>query len=139
VHHLRHSELLEVAGTGRLAPLLPCLQEDGEEEPRQDGDDRDDHQQLDQRETPSLGIHGLQSSGAARHSRTVQSKLPLTSVFPSREKARDMTQSSCPLSAATSRRVARFQSRTTSALLFVARVFPSEEKASQKTMPPCVR
>jgi len=50
LHHAQH-QLLQVRETARLARLLARLGEDGEQDRRQDGDDRDHDQQLDQGET----------------------------------------------------------------------------------------
>src|SRR5258705_12541153 len=52
VHGDRQADLAEVAFAGHIAGGVPRLCERGEEQADQDGDDRDDHQQLDQREGP---------------------------------------------------------------------------------------
>src|SRR5439155_8761782 len=49
VHQDGQPGLFGVAGAGSLVRLLPRLGKDREEDGRQDGDDRNNHQQLDQR------------------------------------------------------------------------------------------
>ena len=56
VHQGAEGELLEVAQAGGLARLFARLGEDGEQDRRQDGDDRDDDQQLDQGEALALHV-----------------------------------------------------------------------------------
>src|SRR5437870_6270824 len=50
VHHDGRTDLPVVRQTRRLTRLLPRLREDGEQNRGQDGYDRDDHEQLDERE-----------------------------------------------------------------------------------------
>ena len=50
IHEDRSGDLPLVAQTGRLTGFLTCFREHWEEDRRQDGDNGDDHQQLNQRE-----------------------------------------------------------------------------------------
>jgi len=54
IHLHRRGDLPLVAYTGRLPGLLPRSGEDREQNSGQHGDDRDDDQQFDERETPGL-------------------------------------------------------------------------------------
>ena len=54
IHQEGVAVLPEIRGAGRHAGLLACLREDGEEDRGQDGDDRYDDEQLDQRKAAML-------------------------------------------------------------------------------------
>ena len=54
IHLHRRGDLPLVAYTGRLPGLLPRSGEDREQNSGQHGDNRDDDQQFDERETPGL-------------------------------------------------------------------------------------
>ena len=58
VHDHGESELLEVGGAGDGARLLAGLRQGGQQHRRQDGDDRDDDEQLDQGEVSVSLLHG---------------------------------------------------------------------------------
>jgi hypothetical protein len=53
----READLLDVVGALRAPRRLPRRLDGGQQQGDQDNDDRDHHQQLDQRETGSLPSH----------------------------------------------------------------------------------
>jgi len=63
VHHPGGAELLEIAQAARLPRLLTCPCEDGAQDGGQDRDDRDDHQQLDERKATPHDLVSSQRDG----------------------------------------------------------------------------
>jgi hypothetical protein len=75
------SDLLQIIGTGDAATRFPRALYGRKQKRNQDSDDRDDHQQLDERKPTGASRHGRPSESAFGHRQSHRgAPLPFTSI-----------------------------------------------------------